>query len=329
MSGFRFPVLFTCACAALCVAACEREEVRVYTVAKDARDAAPEPPPDEKTTARPRPQITYTVPAGWEETPPASMSLANFHIKTDAGEAVVNLVPLAEMAGRDAEIVNLWRQQVGEPPLPDIEAMKALTSVEVAGEPGKLFEITGTREGDAMRLVTAFVHRRDASWFYKLQGPDAVVTAQKPAFLEFLKSVRIKEAADVSQFAWTVPPGWKPAPAGTMQVAKFTVPARDEARAEVSVSIFPTDTGGVLSNVNRWRKQLGLGEIDEAGLKDCTTALESLPDAVLADLTNNHRQLLGAIVPRGGKWWFYKLMGDAPAVVAEREAFIKFAASQP
>ena len=261
------------------------------------------------------------------------MSLASFHIKSDAGEAVVSVVPLAEMAGRDVEIVNLWREQAGQPPLGADEAMKVLTPVEIAGETGKLFEISGERGGEPMRLVTAFVHRPDASWFYKLQGSDAVVTAQKPAFIEFLKSVRIKEgqqaAAEPSQFSWTVPEAWKALPAGSMQVAKFAVPERGDARAEVSVSIFPTDTGGILANVNRWRRQLGLGEIEEAGLQDCVSPLKAAPDAVVADLANNGRQIVGAIVPRGDRWWFYKLMGDSAAVTPEREAFIQFAASQP
>ena len=39
--------------------------------------------------------------------------------------------------------------------------------------------------------------------------------------------------------------------------------------------------------------------------------------------------MLGAIVPREGRWWFYKMMGDAPAVNAERDAFVRFIQSQP
>jgi hypothetical protein len=268
------------------------------------------------------------------------MSLANFRIKTDAGEASVNITPLASMAGQETAVVNMWREQMGLQALDAGEVATALTPVEIGGDKGQLFEITGERDGKTTRIVTAFVHRDGASWFYKLQGPDAVVSAQKAAFIEFLKTVRIKagsaSAATVTdsgpskpEFKWTVPEGWQTLAAGQMQVAKFAVPDRDGAKAEVSVSIFPSESGGTLANVNRWRRQLGLEAIEEAALKDCTSPIEGVNGAVLVDLKNDPRALLGAIVPRGGSWFFYKLLGDAPAVNAAREGFVRFVQSPP
>ena len=46
-------------------------------------------------------------------------------------------------------------------------------------------------------------------------------------------------------------------------------------------------------------------------------------------MTNNNKRLLGAIVPREGRYWFYKLLGDAAAVAPEKDAFIAFAKSKP
>ena len=45
------------------------------------------------------------------------------------------------------------------------------------------------------------------------------------------------------------------------------MPAVEGAKADVTVSIFPNDTGGVVANVNRWRTQVGLPETDEAGVQ--------------------------------------------------------------
>ena len=96
------------------------------------------------------------------------------------------------------------------------------------------------------------------------------------------------------------------------------------------MSIFPNDTGGTLANVNRWRQQLGLPAIEDAGLAGIIAPLDpATPDAVLIDLKSDPRALLGAIVPRDGRWWFYKMLGDAPAVSAARESFIAFAKTQP
>jgi hypothetical protein len=53
------------------------------------------------------------------------------------------------------------------------------------------------------------------------------------------------------------------------------------------------------------------------------------PGAILVDMTNNNKRLLGAIVPRGGSFWFYKLLGDAEAVTPEKDTFVAFAKSDP
>lgn len=321
---------------ALLLGGCKEPQIRVYTIAKET--PAPKPPPEPESTAerapRARPQLRYALPAGWQEGGGSAMSLVNFVIKTKDGEATVNITPLAGMMGREAAIVNMWRAQVGQPALSAAEVAAAFVPVEIAGGSGQLFEVLGTREKEPLRIVTAFAHRGDDSWFYKLQGHETVVAAQKPAFIEFLKSVRIEddpEAAKSAQPApkWTVPAGWEPLAAGQMQRAKFAVPAQGEAKAEVSVSVFPSDTGGTLANVNRWRRQLGLGDTDQAGLKDFVTPLGGSPAAQLVDLAHENRRMLGAIVPRDGQWWFYKMLGDAPAVNAAREAFVGFAQSAP
>ena len=39
-------------------------------------------------------------------------------------------------------------------------------------------------------MLGAMVPYEGAMWFFKLSGPDALVAATKPAFLEFLKTVK-------------------------------------------------------------------------------------------------------------------------------------------
>lgn len=323
-------------------AGCQREEIQVYTAPKEKPRAAPAPAADPHShLPKARPQVTWTLPKGWKESGAGQMSVATFTIQDAAGhEAQVTITPLAQLAGRDTEIVNMWREQVGLEPLNREEAVKQFEAIEVGGEKGNLFQIEGRPQGGSgpARIVTAMVHRPDASWFYKLAGDAALVEAQKPAFIEFLKSIRIKEAASPAEppaettpkANWTVPGQWKELPAGQMQLAKFAVPQRGSAKAEVSVSIFPSDTGGTLANVNRWRKQIGLPEVKDGELAATVSPLDpAQPDTILVDMTNNNRRLLGAIVPRDGRYWFYKLMGDAEAVAPEKESFVAFVKSKP
>ena len=75
------------------------------------------------------------------------------------------------------------------------EAAKALSEIDLAGGKGNLFEVSGKRGTDPMKIVTAFVHRDARSWFFKLQGSPAAVDSQKAAYLEFLRSVKFDAPA--------------------------------------------------------------------------------------------------------------------------------------
>lgn len=334
--------------------------MKVYRVAKEPL-AAPQSqamPHGHPEVNAAKPQLSWTLPAGWQEATAGRMSVATFSIAgKDGNEAQVTVTPLPGLAGKEAMVVNMWRQQVGQPELSSEEMEQQLQPVEIAGESGKMFEVTGKADGTnpPMRIVTAMVHRPDASWFYKLAGDAELVEAQKPAFIAFLKSIKISEApaneavptrasdktasaspptqtGSASPSQWKTPAGWKAVPPGQMQNAKFSVPEKNGAKADVTVSIFPNSTGSTLMNVNRWRGQISLPPIDEAELAKLSKPLdEKNPTAVLVDMTNpdHNRQLIGAIVPRGGQWFFYKLMGDPAAVAPQKEAFVEFAKSEP
>jgi hypothetical protein len=342
-SRFNAPRLALAGLAVAALVGCKKPTVQVYLAPRDTslEQAAP--------AQEPMPELTWILPSGWKETGPGQMSLATFSIEDANGTATINVTPLPNLEGREEAVVNMWREQVELGPLSSEEVAKALEPTEIAGGKGFTFEIKGARGEKSARILTAVQHRGDRSWFFKLSGDDATVAAQKPAFLTFLKSLRFNEATPegasapagnvasssspkqtaLPQFQWKVPDAWQSLPAGQMQVAKFSVPNKDGAKAEVSVSVFPSDTGGTLANVNRWRRQLGLAEVDESGLQSCITGLDASPGAVLVNLTNEQRQLLGAIVPRQGKWWFYKMLGDAPAVASAHEDFLRFVQTAP
>jgi hypothetical protein len=129
--------------------------------------------------------------------------------------------------------------------------------------------------------------------------------------------------------AAVVPAGWRAIPPGPMQAAKFAVPDQGSAKAEVSVSVFGSDTGGALANVNRWRGQVGLEPVDDAGLAGITKPIPGLEGSILADFSKENRRMVGAIVPRAGRWWFYKLLGDADAVAAAESTFVAFVQAPP
>ena len=80
----------------------------------------------------------------------------------------------------------------------------------------------------------------------------------------------------------------------------------------------------------RWRRQLGLSELNESELGSIVSPLDpASPGAILVEMTSSSKKMFGAVVPRNGSYWFYKLLGDAEAVAPEKEAFVAFAKSKP
>jgi hypothetical protein len=323
--------------------------------------AQPEMPaghPDLGSPAGPR--LSWTLPGGWEEQVPGQMRVASFGIKgQDGKQADVSVIPLGGDAGGDLANVNRWRGQVGQQPIGADELAKLAESVHVGSDPADLYDIAGQNptSGGAARILATILHRGGTAWFFKMTGDDALVEQQKQAFVEFLKSVQFAAAgmaalppshppvdgmgvppgmaSDAASGAdhpdWQVPAGWRPGSAGQFLVAKFLVAGDGGAQAAVNVSSSAGDGGGLAANVNRWRKQLGLAEASEQEINQLAAPVDVQGGkAMMVSLsgtdarTGRAASLVGAIVPQGGQTWFYKLMGDAKVVEAQKSAFTQF-----
>lgn len=101
--------------------------------------------------------------------------------------------------------------------------------------------------------------------------------------------------------------------------------------ADVTVSAFPGETGGLIPNLNRWRSQVGLPPAPEADLAGLVDKLDVLGGkATLVDFSGTSPEsgtpvrIVGAVVRRDGWSWFYKLLGNPQIIEAQREAFVKF-----
>jgi len=113
-----------------------------------------------------------------------------------------------------------------------------------------------------------------------------------------------------------------------LRKATYVIPGAAGAPAELAITAFPGTVGGELANVNRWRGQLQLPPLDEAGLATATTRfnVHGLP-VVLVDFAggaDGSVHLVGAIVPYQDATWFFKLTGPAATVLAEKPAFLTF-----
>jgi hypothetical protein len=345
------------------LAGCGRDDMKVYHVAKDDSTAPPQnqiaAPEQNLPTQPPSPQLQWTLPDdGWQEKTPGQMRVASFTVTGTNGEAAdVGVIPLPT-SGQEIQLVNMWREQMQ---LPALTNETAAETVSVGGDSAKLFDIAS----DALlidgqfraRILVAELTRDGTSWFFKMTGEDSFIAAQKPAFIQFLKSVNfaapmagtslgnqnflVPNANTVvtggmnsngsNNSIWIIPADWRQLPPSQFLLAEFSIAGTNGATAEVNVAELSGEGGGLTANVNRWRGQLDLPMADETEFsKSISTLNISNAQATLVDLsgtdskTGKPARLVGAIVPQNGQTWFYKLMGDETVVARQKHAFIQF-----
>lgn len=124
---------------------------------------------------------------------------------------------------------------------------------------------------------------------------------------------------------WTPLAHWVVKPNGAVRKGSYTVPGDGGATADLSVTAFPGDTGGLFANVNRWRGQVGLPPLTEAQLDSSVEHLDANGLHIdVVSMTGPSNSLLGAIVPVNGQTWFFKLAGPAAIITREKPAFLEF-----
>ena len=128
---------------------------------------------------------------------------------------------------------------------------------------------------------------------------------------------------------WTAPVAWQSRPATAMRKATFIISGNAGEQAELAVTAFPGDVGGLLANVNRWRGQLQLPPIDASALSGALSHLDL--NGLGADLVEligpeaaGRKRVLGVILPVNGSTWFFKLSGPDAFVAAQKAEFLGF-----
>lgn len=130
---------------------------------------------------------------------------------------------------------------------------------------------------------------------------------------------------------WTLPAGWTQELVGGMRYATLRPPGSVPGKLDVSVVVLPGPAGGELANVNRWRNQIGLPPIDEAGLAKSRAVVRTKAGPLhVYDFTSEgqpRNRVVAGLTSARGDTWFVKVTGDAAAVGAARADFMKLLGS--
>lgn len=132
---------------------------------------------------------------------------------------------------------------------------------------------------------------------------------------------------------WVVPKGWLEKPGSGFRYATFVVPGVGSMTGDLSVTVLEGEAGGLLSNVNRWRGQLGLSDLTDAQLPEASKnirpggrAMTLINFVSLDNLIDgkDKKRLLAAVYSSGEKTWFFKLIGENRLVQSAEKDLLKF-----
>jgi len=298
----------------------------------------------------------WKTPAGWEEQARRDGSIRKGSWAV-AGEPRTDcsLVMLGGSGGGLALNVNRWRKEMGLAEVGD-DVVAAMPRRTLLKTEATYVDLTGAFSGgrsgsgalDGARMLGLILSLPRTTLFLKFTGPAAVVKAQRGAFEALGDSITFgpvgpragagnpPKALTKAAFAWDVPEGWGQQPPRMMRVVTF-IPA-DAPTSWCYAARLGGGAGGLLNNVNRWRREMGHAqELDEAAVGALPTLDVLGTKAVFLDLEGDFSgtggnplkaaRMFGVVCPRGSDVIFIKMVGPAATLATQREAFTAFCTS--
>lgn len=193
----------------LVLSGCDRAEPVTYTISKEER-AVPTPgPATTAPTAMPAtpgssqmqvlpgmaeaaqaaPELTYTVPDGWDEFAAQSVRKANFRVSGEQGSAEISVTVFPGDVGGKLANINRWRGQIGLDPI-EMSGMREVTRpLSISNHMAMLVIMQGAEKS----ILGGILNFHGSTWFFKMLGDSGVVAEQADAMESFLASVQIED----------------------------------------------------------------------------------------------------------------------------------------
>jgi hypothetical protein len=300
-----------------------------------------------------KPNYTYAVPPGWSKL--GTQTFRDVNLKVGEVECYVSTVTGGGLAAN----VNRWRHQMS---LPDYSAeeLAALPRRKMLGRDGVLVELAGTfagrggatKPGYKMRAI--YVELPAFAVSVKMIGPAAAVDGAGQGFEQFVASLKIDTSGggqgatgghgaaggfDRSRLRWDAPAAWQQASGSAMRVVTLKVPgkAAGQVAAECWVIDLGGSAGGVVNNINRWRGELQKPPLSAEDV-DRLPRIDVLgqPSPLLEEEGSYQGMggpkvekavLFGVVCSLPDVTVFIKMVGEAEAMRAAKNDFLKFCAS--
>lgn len=314
------------------ITGCDRKEIQSYRVAREVENT-----PDSQDNAAQAHEsgadgVTWSIPTSWKELPTTSaMRIATFQA-SNGQEIAVTAFP-GDVGGL-VENVNRWRGQVGLEPVDEQSVNDGIE--QVPGVNVLVVDASGT----SSRLLGTIIDIQDGqTWFAKAIGSSESIDQIKSDLIAFSASFQIHDHdhdhdPEVTQtesnpeptaqsnggIDWTPPEEWK---VEENSSSVISVAFNADSGARITLTSLGGTGGGALSNINRWRNQLGLPFID--ALTD-ESIVDLGDEALFVDLVSpdDSARMAAGILPIGDQTLFFKLTGPVESIEEEFERFKVF-----
>lgn len=320
---------------------CRKAEVNIYDAPKD--QATPLNGPIVNNSAGGK--IVWQKADHWEELPQTAFRKGNYLYTSENGGSVeITVSSFPGSTGGLLANVNRW---LGQASLPQIDQEQLIDLVQKRtlsrGVSAAIVDLNSEADDpSATRIYAATIEYGGQTWFFKMSGPSADVFSQIEAFDEMVAKLEfdpvqvnnqpVASAPKSDTIQFTAPEGWQESEGSSMRIASYRIEKEGFEPADFSITSFPGDTGGLVENVNRWRRQISLPgwtaqqvekntyrETNEGGHEFLIFDLKPETDEQRAQ---TQERILVAILTHNGKSWFFKLRGDAILTDSQRNKFI-------
>jgi len=256
---------------------------------------------------------TWTMPAEWNQKPPAGMRYATITLPgAVAPEKVeISVIPLPRQPGGDEvnilSNINRWRGELSLAPISAAQIPEQSATVALAQGNAILVDYLGSAAvgGGGMRgpMQAGGLTTPPRSTGPPSPGPQAG-----------------------SPLTFESPAGWIQKPNSSMRKASFDVVGDGQS---LDISIIDLPPSDPLANVNRWRDEIKLPPIDQATLDKEMRKIAAGPlqaDYIEIDGTAGE-SIYAAIIVHQGRAWFIKLKGPTSLAKQQSGQFEKFVQS--
>jgi hypothetical protein len=238
-----------------------------------------------------REPIGWDLPEGWESIPTATDNrYATIRLGSKDAPLELTVVPLEKEKYTLKANVNRWRGQIGLQAISPRDMARFCRQIELKAGKATLVDMTSR---------TPFLE------------------SESGAFAE-------------STFEYdSLPDGWHVSKPD--KFSRYAFQVSDGGRtADITVTPLPNEAGGLVENVNRWRRQVSLPELADDQVEDLAHKIEVDGDpGRIVDMTGTEQagapsRIIGVIVLRPGRTWFFKMKGPPDWVEKQKAAFTSF-----